>query len=87
MTIRIDIPTSIEDLIRSTGQEVAEAIREAAFVEFYRRGLISHGRLAEILGIARTQLDALLTRHGVTEDLMTHDELAANLDAARQHFG
>lgn len=87
MTVHINIPPSIEDAIRAAGGDVTSAVREAAFVEFYRRGLISHGKLAQELGIARTQVDSLLKRYNVTEDLMTVEELEKQLDTIRRIAG
>ena len=45
-------------------------------VELYREGRISHGELAEGLGLSRYQADGVLKRHNVTEDLLCSDELA-----------
>ncbi len=87
MTIHLDIPASIEQMIRADGGDVASAVREAALVEFYRRGLISHGLLAESLGMARPEVDALLLQHNVTEDLLSLDELRQQLDDHRRLAG
>jgi predicted HTH domain antitoxin len=52
-------------------------------VELYRQGQISHGALAECLGVSRTDADAVLERHGVTEDLPTIDDFLAEVQALR----
>ena len=80
-TISFDLPDNVERHLATLSENVDAAAKEAAVVELYRQGQPSHGALAECLGISRTELDALLERHGVTEDLPTvaefHEQLAA----------
>lgn len=87
MTISFDIPRSVEAAIGGAGGDAAAALKEAGLIELYRMGVISHGQLAEGLGTSRSQADAVLRRHNVVEDLMTTDELAARVEAARKLAG
>jgi predicted HTH domain antitoxin len=83
MTIHFDIPASVERALGSQGREPAAELKEAALVELYRMGRISHALLAEALGVSRLETDAVLKRHGVTEDTPTLEELDAQVARLR----
>jgi predicted HTH domain antitoxin len=81
MTITLSLPQEIERVLAQEGRELSLATKEAVLVELYRQEKISHGQLAEALGLSRFEADAVLKRHGVTEDLITAEELNAQVDA------
>jgi len=56
-------------------------------IELYREGRISHGELADGLGLSRSQADEVLSRRGVTEDLLTSAELAEQVAGLRKLLG
>lgn len=85
-TISFDLPDSVERHLATLSDNVDAAAKEAAVVELYRQGQLSHGALAECLGISRTEVDALLQRHGVTEDLPTVAEFREQLEAIRNRL-
>jgi len=85
-TIRFDFPDSVERHLATLSDNVDAAAKEAAVVELYRQGQVSHGALAKCLGISRTDVDALLQRHGVTEDLPTVAEFREQLEAIRNRL-
>ena len=66
---------------------MAVAAKEAALVELYRQGQLSHGKLAEGLGISRYETDAVLKRHNVTEDLLTREEFDDQVSGLRKALG
>ncbi len=70
-TISCDLPDSVERHLATLSDNVDAAAKEAAVVELYRQRQLSHGALAECLGISRMEVDGLLEPHGVTEDLPT----------------
>ena len=82
-TISFDLPDSVERHLATLSENVDAAAKEAAVVELYRQGQLSHGALAECLGISRTEVDVLLQRHGVTEDLPTVADFREQLEAIR----
>ncbi len=82
-TITFDIPDNIEQHLAAAGSNVDAAAKEAVIVELYRRGQISHGSLAECLGLSRHEADALLGRHHVTEDLLDPEEYGEQMRALR----
>ena len=75
MAIRIELPSAIEEKLRADIGDLAVAGKEAMLVELYRQGRISHGELAESLGLSRYETDGVLKRHNVTEDLLASREL------------
>ncbi|MEX0711811.1 MAG: UPF0175 family protein [Pirellulales bacterium] len=87
MTISFNLPESLEQQLRDELGNLDQAAKEAALVELYRQGKLSHGRLAEGLGISRYQADAVLKRHHVTEDLITLDELDEQVLGLRKLVG
>jgi predicted HTH domain antitoxin len=87
MTVSFNIPESVEQAILGSGGELAAELKEAALVELYRMGRISHGQLAEGLGLSRPEADAVLKRHGVVEDLLTSEELDDQIIRLRKLAG
>ena len=74
MSITFTLPATVEKDLRAQFGDLDEAAKEAALVELYRQEKLSHGQLAESLGISRDEVNALLKRHNVTEDLLTIEE-------------
>jgi predicted HTH domain antitoxin len=86
MTIAFDIPGNIEHLLQQSGQDPSQAAKEALLVELYRQEKISHGELAQALGLSRCGTDVVLKRHNVTEDLLTPQELATQVAQLRERL-
>lgn len=86
-TVSFDLPDNIRDHLSGMVANVDRAAKEAAVVEMYRQGQLSHGALAECLGMARDELDALLKRHHVVEDLQTVEEFERDLAEVRRMLG
>ena len=84
--ISFDLPDSVERHLATLSDNVDAAAKEAAVVELYRQGQLSHGALADCLGISRMEVDGLLERHGVTEDLPTVAEFREHLEAIRNRL-
>ena len=85
-TISFDLPDSVERHLATLSANVDAAAKEAAVVELYRQGQLSHGALADCLGISRMEVDGLLERHGVTEDLPTVAEFREQVEAIRNRL-
>lgn len=79
MAICFELPPDVEQGLRLKLGDVNRVTKEAALVELYRQEKITHHELARSLGLSRFETDALLKRHNVTEDLMTVEELQAEL--------
>jgi predicted HTH domain antitoxin len=87
MAITIELPGAIEEKLRSEEGDVAALGKEVILIELYREGRISHGELADGLGLSRNQVDAVLKRRTVTEDLLTDRELAEQVAGLRRLLG
>jgi predicted HTH domain antitoxin len=62
-TVTIELPDGVFSTLRRSPREVEKEVRLAAAIDWYRRGLISQGRAAEIAGIPRADfIDALAAR-------------------------
>ena len=87
MAITIELPITIEEKLRSEVGDLAAGGKEALSIELYREGRISHGELAEGLGLSRNQVDDVLRRRRVTEDLLTTKELDEQVAGLRRLLG
>ncbi len=87
MAITIELPFAIEEKLRADASDLAAAGKEALLIELYREGRISHGELADGLGLSRSQADEVLSRRGVTEDLLTSAELVEQVAGLRKLLG
>ena len=87
MAITIELPIAIEEKLRSEEGDLAAVGKEAILTELYREGRISHGELADGLGLSRNQVDDVLRRRRVTEDLLTSKELAEQVAGLRRLLG
>jgi hypothetical protein len=81
MTVRFELPNSIEAILQRAGVDVNAQAKEAFLVELYRQSRINRPELGQSLALDRFAVDALLKRHNVVEDLPTVEELAAQRDA------
>lgn len=87
MAITIELPFAIEEKLRADANDLAAAGKEALLIELFREGRISHGELADGLGLSQSQADEVLSRRGVTEDLLTSAELAEQVAGLRKLLG
>jgi len=85
MTISFSLPVQIERMLRESGEEPNQTLKEAALVEFYRLERITQHELGESLGLGRLEVDALLKRHDVPIDLSV-EEFASESDALRSRI-
>lgn len=86
-TVSFQLPDALEQQLRLQLGDLDAAAKEAALVELYRQGQLSHGKLAEGLGISRYETDAVLKRHNVTEDLLSREELDQQVSGLRKALG
>jgi predicted HTH domain antitoxin len=86
-TVSFQLPDNVEQQLRRELGDLDAAAKEAALVELYRQGQLSHGKLAQCLGISRYETDAMLKRHNVTEDLLTREEFDQQVSGLRRLLG
>jgi hypothetical protein len=84
MSISFELPTEIERQLRDELSNLDEVAKEAALVELYRQGKLSHHKLATALGLGRLELDGVLKEHGVTEDSITVEEFERQAASIRK---
>lgn len=80
--LRIEIEPSLAALLHQTNRTVQEAAREMIVLELYRRGVISSGKGAELLGTPRLDFIRHASRLGIAYLDLTDDEWAAEKAAA-----
>ena len=86
-TVSFQLPDDVEQQLRQELGDLDAAAKEATLVELYRQGQLSHGKLAEGLGISRYETDGVLKRHNVTEDLLSREDLNRQVSDLRELLG
>ena len=76
-TLTIDLDDDLMALLRQSDRPAPHAARELMVTELYRRGIISSGKTAEVLGIARLDFVHYASELGIPYFQMTEDEWAA----------
>ena len=79
VTVAVNLPPEVEERLRAESGGLSEAVREAFSVELFRRGLLTHRGLGEALNLDRFETDALLKRHQVLENSLTHEDVDADI--------
>lgn len=81
-TLTIDLPEKVFSDLKRSPTEVEKDVRLAAAIEWYRRGLLSQGRAAELAGIARADFIDELARRKVEVFSVDFEELRAEIGLA-----
>jgi len=76
-TVHVDLDKDIAVLLRGLHQSVDQAARELIVLELYRRGSISSGKAAQLLGMARFEFVRYASRLGIPFFDFTDEEWAA----------
>jgi len=84
MAITFDLPSEIERHLRESVSNLDQTAKEAVLVELYRQGKLTQYELCRTLSLTRLEIETLLKRHGVTEDLPTADEIADDVNNLRR---
>ena len=81
-TMTIDLPDRVLSELRSSPEAVEKDVRLAAAIEWYRRGLLSQGRAAELAGVPRADFIDELARRKVEVFSVDLEELRAETGLA-----
>jgi predicted HTH domain antitoxin len=73
-TISIDLEEDVVALLRQSNQPVERTVRELIALELYRRGAISSGKAAPLLGMSRVEFIQYASRIGIPFFAMAEDE-------------
>lgn len=79
MPVVVHLPDELEKQLRAQTPNLDAQAKEAMLIELYRQDKLTHHQLAQALGLHRLELESLLKRHNVTEDLPTESEYNAAL--------
>ena len=78
-SLKIEIEEPLAALLHQTNQPVQLAGREMIVLELYRRGAISSGKAAELLGMERIDFIKHASRLGIPYFALTQDEWDAEM--------
>lgn len=82
MAMVLDIPNDVREHLERAWPDARRRALEAVVVAGYRDGILSHGRVGEILALEPAEVDALLVRNNAFLDY-DDDDLAADVEASR----
>jgi len=83
-TIPVDLEEDLVALLRPLNQPVQRTVRELVVLELYRRGTISSGKAAQLLGMSRWQFVAHASHLGIPYFDMTEAEWDAERTLAEK---
>jgi len=74
-TLSVELDPELVTLLASLERPIQETARELIVLELYRRGAVSSGKAAELLGVPRQSFLDLASRVGVPYFRLTEAEL------------
>ncbi len=78
-SVKIEIEESLAAILHQTNLPAQQAGREMIVLELYRRGTISSGKAAELLGMQRIDFIQHASRLGIPYFALTPDEWEAEI--------
>ena len=87
VSVAVDLPAEVEDRLRAESGDLSAAVREGFLLDLFRRGLLTRYGLSQALGLDRFETYALLKRHQIFDESLTHDDVDADVAAARELLG
>jgi predicted HTH domain antitoxin len=72
--LTLNLDSEMVALLRQSGRPVADTVKELLAMELYRRGAISGGKAAEVLGMSRLEFIHHADRLGLPYFSMSEDE-------------
>jgi predicted HTH domain antitoxin len=82
--VQLELEDELMALLRQTNEPVQHVVRELIVLELYRRGTISSGKAAELLGMQRFAFVEHASRLGIPYFDMTEDEWKAECEASKR---
>jgi predicted HTH domain antitoxin len=76
-TLKPELEDDLAALLQSLNQPLERAVREILVLELYRRGSISSGKAAELLGLPRADFIRHASSLGIAYLALTEDEWKA----------
>jgi len=84
MQVVVQIPDELESLLAATPEAVQSRVRLDLAVNYYREGVISLGKAAEMSGVSRLEFERILAERGTVRNYSA-DDLNRDLQWARLH--
>jgi predicted HTH domain antitoxin len=84
ISFALNLPPDIEEKLRAEDPDLSATVRETFAIDLFRRGILTHHGLAQTLGLDRFETDALLKRHRVTEQSLTHEDVDTDVTSLDQ---
>lgn len=81
-TLTIDLPEAVFSDLKRSPAEAERDVLLAAAIEWFRRGLLSQGRAAELAGVPRADFIDELARRKVDVFTLDPEELKAEIGLA-----
>jgi predicted HTH domain antitoxin len=81
----LSLPEELVRLLGPTPTQAAAHLKKLALIELFRRGEVSSGYAAEMLGISKWDFIDLLARHAVPYVDLSEEELRHDLEVAQSH--
>ncbi len=79
MSVSIELPPILEESLRREIADLDQLAKEALLVDLYRKERITKHQLATALGMTRFEVNDVLNRWNVTEDLPTLAEIESQV--------
>lgn len=79
ISFAVNLPPDIEERLRAEDPDLSATIRDAFAIDLFRRGILTHHGLGQTLGLDRFETDALLKRHHLIEQSLTHEDVDADV--------
>jgi hypothetical protein len=87
MPVTIQLPVAVEQRLRNQSSDLEAEVKEAALLELFRRGKLTHFELSESLGLDRFETDAYLKSRHVFEGSLTMHDLEEQTETLNRLLG
>lgn len=85
--VSVQLPADLLPLLGPTPAEVAARLSQLALIDLFRRGEVSSGYAAQVLGMSKADFIELLAKHDVPYLDLSEEELRRDVEVARSHWG
>jgi predicted HTH domain antitoxin len=87
INVAVNLPPEVEERLRAESGDLSSAVHESFAINLFRRGILTHHELGQMLGLDRFETDALLKRNDVTEYSLTHEDIDADVSSLKEFLG
>jgi predicted HTH domain antitoxin len=87
ISLTVNLPPDVEERLRAESVDLPSAVRESFVINLFRRGILTHHELGQVLGLDRFETDALLKRNDVAEFSLTNEDVDADVASLKELLG